>query len=1014
MKSNFTPIYGYGIAMALLSFCFSPSLLHANTISTRIEQEQQKVTITGTIKDFNGALPGVVVQVKNKNTATITDVDGKYSIQASPSEALVFSYIGYSGQEITINQKRIIDLELQQNSQELEEVIVNAGYYSVKDKERTGSIARVTAKDIELQPVINPLQALQGRMAGVNITQATGAPGGAMRVEIRGRNFLGISPAQNSPLYIINGIPIISDNLGSQTSNNINSMVLPGNISPLNNINPSDIENIEVLKDADATAIYGSRGANGVILITTKKGKQGDNKFTITSSLGYSKVANYMDMMGTEDYLRMRKEAFSNSGVNTYGPKDYDINGTWDQTRYTNWQKELIGNTAVNKTISLGVTGGSELSNYNINLSHNESTTVFPTDKGYKRNSALINFNQRTRNNKLLISSSINYSQQNNNLPATDLTKNALQLSPNSPSLYTSEGEINWENGTFANPIASLGKTYENEINSFILNSSLSYAFSSLVSFKIDTGINSLNYNEIQLTPHTIHNPTLNTTSENSNINKNINSSYSYIIEPQLNFNKTWNKHTFNLLTGITYQSSLQNFLGITGSNFSSNSLITNIGAAKNREIIGNSTTQYNYLAYFSRLNYIYNHKYIINITARRDGSSRFSPDNRFGNFGALGAAWILTKEDFTQNWKWLSFAKLRGSYGITGSDNIGDYAYLDAYSTNTGQYANSSALKPIALYNPDYRWEKTTKLETALELSFFKDRLNSSIAYYDNRSGNQLIGYTLPSTTGFDKITSNFPAVVRNYGWEFTFNSSNIISTNFKWTTNFNIAFNRNKLVSYPGLEDGTQSSLFIIGKPLNIYKSYNYQGLNNLTGQYQFEDYDTDGKFTTFDKKIINDLNPKFTGGLHNTISYKKISLDFLFQFVKKKSYNYDYSYYNAPGAAMINQPTSFNNRWSQTNPSSKYTQAMHWSDPNYSQASLYRNSNEVLTDSSYIRLKNISINYECSLKKLKIDQLRLFIQGQNLWTITNYYGLDPEFISPSFLPPLKTLSFGLQLTF
>ncbi|MHC5355038.1 SusC/RagA family TonB-linked outer membrane protein [Myroides sp. LJL115] len=1007
MKSNFTPIYGYGVAMALLSLCFSPSLLHANSIPTRIEQEQQKVTITGTIKDFNGALPGVVVQVKNKNTATITDVDGKYSIQASPSETLVFSYIGYSGQEITINQKRIIDLELQQNSQELEEVIVNAGYYSVKDKERTGSIARVTAKDIELQPVINPLQALQGRMAGVDITQATGTPGGGMRVEIRGRNFLGDTTTKNAPLYIINGVPISSENLGSNSINQ-NTKLFPLNISPLNSIPPSDIESIEVLKDADATAIYGSRGANGVILITTKKGKQGNVKFTVSSSLGFSKVNEFMDMMNTEDYIKMRKEAFANSGV-PYGPTDYDVNGTWDQTRYTNWQKELIGDTAVDKTVSLGVSGGSELANFNINLSHNETTTVYPTDKGYKRNSALLNFSQRSRNNKLNIGATVNYSNQTNHLPNVDFIQQTIQLPPNAPSLYLPDGSLNWENGTFSNPLAQLEFSYLNEINTFLLNTTLSYTFLPSTTLNINSGISKTYFEDTQLRPHTGFNPAFGYTSEVSSSSINQNNNLSYLIEPQINFNRKWNKNAFNFIVGTTLSINTSNFLSLEGNNFSSNTFITNISAAKNKNINQNTNTQYKYTSAFLRANYIYDEKYILNLTARRDGSSRFASNNKFGNFGALGTAWIISKENFSKNWKWLSFAKLRGSYGITGSDNIGDYAYLDTYDLNYSFYGNELNLRPTALYNPNYRWEKTTKIEGALELSFLKDRINTSVAYYNNRSGNQLVGSTLPSTTGFDQITMNFPALVENQGWEFTLNTTNIRSKNFYWTTGFNISWNKNKLISYPGLETGTQSSTYIIGKPLNIAKLYNYLGLDPGTGQYRFEDYNIDGKFTSADQKAIVDLSPKYFGGLQNSLNYKNFNLDFLFQFVKKDSYNLDSYSSTAPGAAMTNLPKEFLNRWSSDNPNARYTQAIHYSSPQFNQTLTYLKSTATVSDGSYIRLKNVALSYSLKIPKYKIDSCKFYLQAQNLWTLTNYYGLDPEFTMIGSLPPLRTYCFN-----
>ncbi|WP_121967478.1 TonB-dependent receptor plug domain-containing protein [Myroides sp. N17-2] len=415
MKTQILITRGYKIALlvSFLASCPIYAITYDNNlivlVPNSLQDTKQTVKLTGTVKDALGALSGVIITT-NSNKVVTTDLNGKYTIDISAGEVLNFSMIGYKQQAIvyTSNHGSVLNITLLEDSSTLDEIVVNAGYYSVKDRERTGSIARVTAKDIEFQPVVNPLQAIQGRVAGVDITQNTGVAGGGMNIEIRGRNFLDNSnKGRNNPLYIIDGVPFLSDALG-KNDGNYSLQILQTNISPLNAINPEDIQSIEILKDADATAIYGSRGANGVVLITTKKGKSGATRFTFSSSIAFSKVPKFMDLMNTQQYVQMREEAFANSGVTTYPVNAYDVNGTWDKNRYTNWQKELIGNTSIGQNIALGIQGGNEQTSYNVNLNHNESTTVFPTDKGYKRNSLLLNFNHRSNDNRLQINSVLN------------------------------------------------------------------------------------------------------------------------------------------------------------------------------------------------------------------------------------------------------------------------------------------------------------------------------------------------------------------------------------------------------------------------------------------------------------------------------------------------------------------------------------------------------------------------------------------------------------------------------
>ncbi|MDM1373710.1 SusC/RagA family TonB-linked outer membrane protein [Myroides marinus] len=1011
MKTHFLTKSGYRIAL-ILSFTLTyPTYVVSK--DNLINLDYQDKTIIGTVKDKDGPLMGAIIQIKGTDTATTTDINGKYSLNASNGDILVISYIGYITKEIIVTSDSIYNINLLQDQDILSEVVINAGYYSVKDKERTGSIARVTSKDLEFQPVNNPLQAIQGRVPGVDIIQQSGVTGGGIKIEIRGQNFMGsMNSGRNSPLYLVDGVPFPSDAFGINNGS-LALNILQNGISPLNSISPSDIESIEILKDADATAIYGSRGANGVVLITTKKAKSNKTQFTFSSSVDFSKVPKFMNMMNTQQYIQMREEAFANSGITTYPINAYDINGAWDRNRYTNWQKQLIGDTAVSKNISFGMSGGGAFSTFNIKLNHNESTTVFPTDKGYKRNSVLINFNHNSKNNKLQINTSTTYSDQSNDLPATDFTSKSLTLAPNAPSLFNKDGSLNWENGTFTNPLASLEETYENKIKTLNINTQFSYNVLKNTFIKVNTGITSTDFEEVLLQPHTIINPALGRTSAFSESKLATQKTESYIIEPQLNYQNIWGKNKISFLIGFTYQNTNASASQMRGKNFSSNALIRNISAAKEKILANTSKSKYNYTSIFSRLNYTYDDKYIANITTRRDGSSRFGENNRFGNFGAVGLAWIVSEETFLKDLSFLSFAKLRTSYGITGSDNIGNYAYLDTYTINNSKYDDEVGLAPTSLHNPNFKWEKTTKFEAALEFSLFKNTINSSVAYYNNRSTDQLVGLTLPSTTGFDRITGNSPAVVENTGWEFTLNTNNINSNTWRWSTNFNLSFPKNKLVSYPGLEEGTQSSTYVIGQPLNILKFYQYQGIDPITGLYQFKDFNNDGIINYLDQQLVKNFNPEFLGGLQNTISYKNFTLDFLFYFTKRDNYNLNYGY-NVPGSIMQNMPIEMLDRWSIDNPNSTYSQATYSNTTILQQAMPFKNSDNSISDASYIRLKNASISYLMQIPKLPNTSLRIYLQGQNLWTITSYKGIDPEFISYGNLPPLRTYSFGASLIF
>ncbi|MGV8964377.1 MAG: SusC/RagA family TonB-linked outer membrane protein [Candidatus Saccharimonadaceae bacterium] len=969
----------------------------------------QNVPVRGTISDAQGVLPGVNIQIKNKAIATVTDANGNFDIQALPEDTLIVSSMGYLTIEIHVGSQTTFNLTLIEDATALEEVTVNAGYYKVKDKERTGSIASIKAADIELQPVSNPLATMQGRMAGVNITQASGVAGGGFSIQIRGINSL--RAEGNEPLYIVDGVPYGSQSLGNTS---VSGNAFAALSSPLNNINPSDIENIEVLKDADATAIYGSRGANGVILITTKKGKEGKTKYNFQSYTSAGSITRKIDLMNTAQYLAMRYEAFANDSISTYPDNAYDVNGTWSNQKSTDWQKELIGGTSYSNNYNALVSGGTNSTQFLLSGTFRKETTVFPGDAHYTKGAFHSSLTHRSADNKFSLNLSTDYSSDKNNLPGIDLTSRALTIAPNAPSLNTTTGDLNWENGTFQNPLGFLKSSYLNKSNTLLSNAVLGYSFNNGINLKTNIGYTELQLSETRLRPASMHSPHAEATSADSQLFINNGKRYSWIFEPQLSWEHKWSQLNINMLAGATFQSQTQQSLALSGTGFASDALINTLAAAKTVEILTDQTSEYNYNAFFARININFVDRYILNFTGRRDGSSRFGPDKRFANFAAVGAAWIFSNEPLKKSEKGLfSFGKLRTSYGVTGSDQIGDYQYLDTYGITSNIYDGIIGIEPTRLFNPDFGWETNKKFEAALDLGFLNDRIFITASYFNNRSSNQLVGVPLPATTGFSSLQSNLDATVQNSGLELEWRSLNAKTKNLTWLSTVNITISKNKLTEFPNLEGSTYSNKLVIGESLNIVKLYHYLGIDNETGLYTFEDHNNDGELSASeDKYKLLDTSPKFYGGFSNQLSYNDWSLDFLFQFVKQDAASV-LSYFPITGS-MSNQPSSISNHYPQQSDAGALQ--LFSTGASGEAVSAYNNyveSDAMIVDASYIRLKSLSISYSISQIGSKSFSAKIYLQGQNLATFTKYNGADPENQSVLFLPPLRQYTLGIQLT-
>ncbi|MCX2492889.1 TonB-dependent receptor [Pedobacter sp. PF22-3] len=959
--------------------------------------------INGVVKDENGkGIPGVSVKVKGKTIAAITDNNGVFKIQCSADDNLIFSYIGYATVERPVQSAKSMEVFLEPQSGTLDAVVV-IGYGTTTKRTNTGSVTTVGAKQIGNQPVGDPVAALQGRVAGLDISSVTGYPGSAYNVRLRGQNSI---TGGTAPLYIIDGVPFVSESLSQFAGAN-------GNQSPLASINPADIEQIDILKDADATAIYGSRGANGVILITTKKGKSGKPEFTANIYSGISTVSKQVKMLDGAEYLAMRREAYAKDAVTPTEAQAPDLL-LWDQNLDQNWQDLLIGNSASLSELQLGLSGGTEQTKYLISGTYRDEKIVLPGNLGFKRGALNMSLNHNSVDQKFQFTSSFKYTLDENNTLQSDVTS-FFNLAPNFP-IYDAQGNYYWI-GNEQNPMAYFERTNVSNTNNIFGNTTVSYQFLKGLTAKVSAGFNRMDMKQTQTLPKLGFNP-INYTGSSANYGSGNLSSY--IVEPQLNYNIKVGKGSLSALVGGTWQHSLTEEQGVTGSGYISDLQLDNIKAATLITPRSYSYTKYRYTSVFGRLTYNWDEKYIVNGTFRRDGSSKFGPNNRFGNFGAMGAAWLFSNETFIkENLPFLSFGKLRGSFGTVGNDQIGDYQFLDSWTPTTYPYGGIGGISPSRFPNPNYSWEVNRKLEAGLDLGFFNERLLLTTNFYRNRSDNQLIGSTLSSQSGFTSYQANLPALVENKGWEFELSSINIREKDFSWNTSLNFTVAKTKLLEYPDLKNSANAARYVIGQPLSIVMGFDFLGINPQSGVPEFRDFNGDKVISDpADLIVIGNTMPKFYGGIQNSFTYKNFSFDFFFQFVKQEGplLNYGYLSYSN-GSALRNKDLSALERWITPGVPAMIPGASSTAGkPIYTAyQNNYRLSNAVWGDASFIRLKNVSLRYNFKdlLKSWKFNNITMYVQGQNLFTITSYDGFDPETKGYS-MPPVSIYTAGLQVSF
>ena len=984
--------------------------------STNASNVVQNSIVVTVLDETNQPVPGVTLKIKNKPAVFGTNEEGKATLTGlATGDILVVLYIGYKTQEIKLDGNNV-NVVLIPDLSKLDEVVV-VGYGTSTNRNNVGSISSITAKDLENQPVVDPLAALQGRSTGLMISSNSGLPGGGFNVQLRGANSL---TNGNNPLYIIDGVPFADDSMNQFIAAN-------GRQSALSLINPKDIERIDILKDADATAIYGSRGANGVILITTKKGQSGSLKIDFGTSLGVSKAVQTLEMLNTEQFLALRKEAFANDNNTPTVTNAPDLL-TWSQTDNTNWQDKLFGHSAPFSNYQLSIGGGSDQIKYLFSGNYTNQGDPLPGNDAYNRINGLFNISSQSKNGKFKLNASVNFASDKNNSVPTDLAQ-YYNLAPNY-YLYNPDGSYYWFGTSLQNPYAYTERTSISKSKSLLANTVGSYQILPELEAKVSFGYNLKKMDQLQMLPSTGFNPALATGPQAAYGFSDYNS---YIVEPQLNYNKNFGKHEVKVLLGGTWQQSTNEGHYLLGTNYSSDSQLENMTAAGTLRVNSFNFADYRYQSFFGRINYSFDGKYLLNVSGRRDGSSRFGPENKYGNFGAIGAAWIFSSEDFLKDSKILSFGKLRGSIGLTGSDQIGNYNYLDTWSSSSFPYQGIVGLAPARVFNPFYGWEENTKREIGLELGFFRDKLFLNTTYYNNRSGNQLVDITLSPQTGYSAYTGNMPAKIQNSGWEFDLTSNNISNKNFKWTSSINLSIPKNKLLEYTDLAKSVDANKYIIGQSTRIARGFEFTGVDPATGVAQFSDLNGDNALTTADYVTLGNLMPEFYGGVNNSFSYSGLALNFLFQFVKQEGPGLAYGPLAGNLGGLTNFDVSVLDRWQKPGDITDIPRASTLtSSLAYTRyTSNYRYSTAAWEDASFIRLKNVSLSYDISkwAEKINVKRASINFNAQNLITWTSFRGLDPEiqgfdrsFVSgvnpfgssrTASTPTMRTFTFGIQLT-
>lgn len=968
-------------------------------------------TIRGQVTDGeNGEpLPGVNVLAKGTTIGTVTDISGNYRLTVDDEvSTLVFSSIGYVTEEVSINGRNIINLDLLPDIQSLSEVVV-VGYGTQSRKDITSAVSSVRSEDIKNVPVTGVDALLQGRAPGVQVVQNSGTPGAENYVRIRGNGSL---LGQNRPLYIVDGVQM----------NNITTNVLGAGgqlTTSTNDINPNDIESIEILKDAAATAIYGARASNGVVLITTKRGKSGQAKFDLDVYTGVQEVWRKLDVLDGQQYVDLRTEAINNSnellGQNTPVPEF--INGTGANT---NWQDQVFRQAPVTDA-NLSMSGGGEQTKFFISLGHfNQKGTII--NQGFARTTARINIDHQA-SKRLKVGNSLTMSYSNNDRVFTGFSSNnpiaaALVFNPNFP-VYNEDGSYFQDpTNEVPNPVQVAEEiTFNSKQKRVLGNVFAEYEIMEGLTFKTSWGIDYLDDRQQRFIPNTIAGYRDAAEATAANFEQLL-----WSVENTLTYNKQLgDRHSLNALLGYSVLEREETLLRAGGSLAGSN-IITTV-AISNPSAPDNYITNYGLVSYFGRANYSYDDKYLLSATLRADGSSRFGENNRFGFFPSASVGWRVSSESFMENIGFINDLKLRASYGVVGNQEglSGDFPSLATYGTGYDYLSSFPGIAQQSIANPNLTWEENTQVNFGLDMTLLDNRINIIADIYQKNTDKLLFFRQLPWSSGFQQDNGSNIGRMENRGLELGLTTLNFVG-DFSWTSSFNISFNRNEITFLPDYDpenplasdfsqqqpdglgtDGTRS-VFRVGEPFGSFYGYKVLGVNPENGYIIYENLDgsvnEDGEPTLgiSDRQIFGNALPLHTGGFTNEFSYKNLSLNIFMQW------SYGNDVYNQTAAALenmtgyFNQSTDVLRRWQQPGDQTDVPIAL-FSDAT-GLAAVGANNREIsdrfLEDGSFLRVKDIRLGYNFGsalVERLSLRNLSIYGSVRNAFTFTDYSGFDPE---------------------
>lgn len=988
--------------------------------------QAQKITGKVTSSEDKLPLPGVNVIIKGTSDGTITDGDGSYELAATKGASVVFSFVGFEAKEVVVGSQTVINVVLEPNSQVLKDVVVIA-YGTVKKSDLTGSVSSVSSEDLNRTAPTSLDQALQGRAAGVQVTQVSGRPGGQTSIRIRGSSSIN---AGNEPLYVVDGMLITSDN-GQLNAGGTAGSELNG----LSTISPSDIERIEILKDASATALYGSRGSNGVVLITTKRGKAGRSSVTFDTYYGVQDVTKKLEMLDGETFAHYMNNYAKDAGL----PLDARYLIPEKIGKGTDWQ-EAIFQQAPMQSYQLSATGGNENTQFAISGGYFRQEGVI-INSDFDRYSFRTNLDQKVSNRfKVGSSVSLSYIKSKGVLTGAlgagtgtllpGATSSALLFPPTLPVLdSTVAGGYTFEDDrgrNIGNPVADALET--DNISNYtraIANVYGIYNILEGLDFKASAGIDGFSSKDNRFVPNYLKR----TQNNNGDAVVATVDGYSWLTEFTLNYNRKLNKHhAFDALLGTTFQGFRSERLFAFGLDFADNRTgWHSLGSALNPQPSSTGESEWGIVSYLGRVNYGFDNRILVTLTGRVDGASKFGANNKYGLFPSGSIAWKLHEEDFIKNLNVFESLKTRLSYGVLGNQDIFPYASLATVGVvGQGTFNNTEAYngqEPLRYPNPDLKWERTSQLDLGLDAEFAGGRLGVTFDVYQKQTSDLLLFTPLPATTGFSGALFNIGGL-RNRGLELALNSRNTTGE-FTWQTDLNFSVNRNEITELSSDEDIFVPGVLTVpagwsilrkGEPIGTFFGYLSDGLfqtdeeamtsahlkaqNPKAGDRKYKDIngrDADGNLTgqpdgvidEADRTIIGDANPDFTWGLTNSFSWKGFDLSIFIQGVQGNDIVNAYLFEIGSLNAETNVLKEFyDNRWTAENPNNKYPKI------NPSERNIF--SDAQVEDGSFIRIKNITLGYNLPagwLQRSKLAKFRVYASVNNLATFTKYRGYDPE---------------------